>query len=104
MKVTFDITRNYESLHYGDGYAVLYFDVERQEASLRAGIWRGPEFDFPTFKTKQPPKMKPKMNDESGVALENYVLGWYRLKDWREPINVDFTAAFSDKYFMCAPI
>ena len=90
MQITFDFNRDRDNLYYGDGYAVLYYDVKRKETALRVGIWRGPEFEFPTFKLKRKPVMKPKMN-ESGGALENYVMGWYRLKDWKEPINEDFT-------------
>jgi len=102
MKVTIDLTKNYGSLNYGDGYAVLYYDVERQKVAVRIGIWRGQEFEFPTMKLKQKPVVEPCLFQNS-IPAQNYVLGWYRMKDWEEETPIDLNDHACSEYFV-API
>jgi len=80
LEIMENTPENAKKLEYGDGYDVLYFDHENGEKRLMIGIWSIDGWHFPARRFRPAPGMV--KNDNA-----NYIIGWSRVKDWRENCN-----------------
>ena len=71
--------------YYGEAFWVEYHDISANEKRARMGVWNGPEFNFPAIRLTEKPVLIPKL-DGNGEPTENYVTGWFRVKNWREDV------------------
>lgn len=81
LEVTPYTTETRRDLSYGDGYIVQYLDIKTGEKRLMLGIYEGPEFNFPAVRIRDKPMMPESL---ARLSSCNRVLGWCRVKDWRE--------------------